>query len=72
MKKDINVENCFKYLAFHKNNKHNVGYSEKELEQLMNISHPMVLAIKKRSDMIQKALVKGTNESDVKELFRNI
>lgn len=72
MKQDVNVENSFKYLAFHKNNKHNVGYSEKELEQLMNVSHPMVLAIKKRSDMIQKALVKGTNESDVKELFKNI
>lgn len=65
-----NIKNKYTYLAFHHTNRHYVGLTEEELRKELNKTKSFILAVKKRSRMIQKALNKRNAENEVKELFK--
>ena len=65
-----NVKDKYTYLAFHHTNKHYVGLSEEDLRKELNKTKSFVLAVKKRSRMIQKSLNRKNAENEVKELFK--
>lgn len=66
------ILDCYRYLAFHYNNKHKVGLSLDDLEVLTKTGHGYATAIKMRTAMIQKSLIKTNSESKAKELLKNI
>lgn len=66
------ILDCYRYLAFHYNNKHKVGLKLDDLEILTKTGHGYATAIKMRTSMIQKSLIKNNSESKAKELLKNI
>lgn len=72
MEKDEKVKNAYTYLAFHFNNKHYIGLKEDDLCEKLNVTAQMARAIKKRTRLYQKALIKGNPEERTKELFKKI
>lgn len=62
----------YKYLAFHNNNKHQVGLDEQELILKLNVTKAFANAVKARSRMFAKQLKINSPEEQAKKLFNKI
>lgn len=66
------LADMYKYLAFHNNNKHQVGLDEQELILKLNVTKAFASAVKARSRMFAKQLKINSPEEQAKKLFNKI